>query len=89
MVDFFEMGILSSGDKVYLTTKPDNSEAILIDPKYVFYKGNKMTINEWGCSVNGWKSIRIYEYMAKVGSNETLQSKREQYQIENDEEAEV
>lgn len=88
MDDFFEIGVLSPGDKVYLTTKPDNSEAILIDSKYVNYKGNKMTINEWGCSVNGWKSIRIYEYMAKVGSNETLQKKREKYQIENDEEIE-
>ena len=88
MVDFFEMGILSAGDKVYLTTKPDDSEATLIDSKYVIYNGKKMTINEWGCSVNGWKSIRIYEYMAKVGSCETLQNKREQYQIENDEEDE-
>ena len=82
------MGILSAGDKVYLTTKPDDSEATLIDSKYVIYNGKKMTINEWGCSVNGWKSIRIYEYMAKVGSCETLQNKREQYQIENDEEDE-
>ena len=35
-----------------------------------------MTLNEWGCSVTGWKSIRIYQYLAKVGEEETIQEKR-------------
>ncbi len=77
MADFFEMGILSKGDKVYLTTKPEKSQATIIDSKFVDYNGEKLTINEWGCKVNGWKSIRVYKYMAKVGENETLQDIRE------------
>ena len=35
-----------------------------------------MTLNKWGCVVTGWKSIRIYQYLAKVGEEETIQEKR-------------
>ena len=76
MNDFFELGELTAGDKVYITLKPVQSTATLVDSKYVIYNGEKMTINEWGCKVTGWKSIRIYEYMAKLGEGETLQEKR-------------
>lgn len=31
-----------------------------------------MTLNDWGCKVTGWKSIRIYAYAAIVGEIETL-----------------
>jgi uncharacterized protein with ParB-like and HNH nuclease domain len=83
MNDFFEMGELSSGDQVYITLKPGNSIATLVDSKYVIYNGEKITINEWGCRVTGWKSIRIYEYMAKVGETETLQDKRIRIEKDN------
>ena len=43
------------------------------------YKGEKMTLNEWGCKVTVWRSIRIYAYSAKKGQMETLQEKRELY----------
>ena len=76
MDKIIELGILKPGDDVYITTKPEESVATLIDSKYVNYKGNKMTLNEWGCSVTGWKSIRIYQYLAKVGEEETIQEKR-------------
>ena len=77
--DFFEMGELKAGDRVYLKTAPEESIATLLDFKYVYYKGQKMTINEWGCRVTGWTAIRIYEYMAKVGEQETLQDKRDRF----------
>lgn len=82
MNDFFQMGVLSKGDEVYITIKPSFSVATLIDSKYVIYNNEKMTINEWGRKVTGWKSIRIYEYMAKVGEKETLQDKRDKYRKE-------
>ena len=76
MDKIIELGILKPGDNVYITIKPEDSTATLIDSKYVNYKGNKMTLNEWGCSVTGWKSIRIYQYLAKVGEEETIQEIR-------------
>lgn len=76
MDKIIELGILKPGDNVYITIKPEDSIATLIDSKYVNYKGNKMTLNEWGCSVTGWKSIRIYQYLAKVGEEETIQEIR-------------
>ena len=83
MNDFFELGELTAGDKVYITLKPVQSTATLVDSKYVIYNGEKMTINEWGCKVTGWKSIRIYEYMAKLGEGETLQEKRIRIEKDN------
>ena len=77
MDKLIECGVLSPGDTLYITCYPENSDAILIDAKYVNYKGTKLTLNEWGCKVTGWKSIRIYSYCAKKGEVETLQEKRE------------
>ena len=55
------------------------SDATLIDSKYVDYNGERLTLNEWGCKVTGWRSIRIYAYVARKGEMETLQEKREAY----------
>ena len=74
-----------------MVNKPDNSEATLLDSTHVDYKGKKMTLNEWGCELTGWQSIRIYSYVAIVGEDETLQDKRKKYVIQqgqNDEIAE-
>ena len=76
MDKLIEFGLVSKGDKIYLTLKPEESIATLIDEKYVNFAGKKMTLNEWGCKVTGWKSIRIYAYTAVVGEIETLQQKR-------------
>lgn len=71
-----EFGLIHKGDKIYLIQKPEESIATLIDEKYVDYNGQKLTLNEWGCKITGWQSIRIYSYVAIVGETETLQSKR-------------
>lgn len=76
MGKLIEFGIIKPGDKIYITLKPDESIATLIDEKYVDYNGQTMTINEWGCRVTGWQSIRIYAYVAIVGEIETLHQKR-------------
>ena len=79
MDKLIEYGIVTPGDILYITCSTDDSEAKLLDSKYVEYKGEKMTFNEWGCKVTGWRSIRIYAYTAKKGEMETLQEKRELY----------
>ena len=76
MDKLIEFGLIKKGDKIYLTLKPDESVATLIDEKYVDFNGEKITLNEWGCRVTGWQSIRIYAYVAKVGEIETLHQKR-------------
>lgn len=76
MDKLIEFGLVNKGDKIYLTLKPEESIATLIDEKYVNFADKKMTLNEWGCKVTGWKSIRIYAYTAVVGEIETLQQKR-------------
>lgn len=80
-----EFGLIKPGDKIYITAKTEASEATLIDDKYVEYQGTRMTLNEWGCKVTGWKSIRIYAYTAIVGEIETLQQKRLAYVQEHNE----
>ena len=77
MDQLIKAGMINIGDPLLITVKPDGSEAKLLDSKYVDYNGQKMTLNEWGCLVTGWTSIRIYSYVAIVGEDETLQEKRE------------
>lgn len=76
MGKLIEFGIIKPGDKIYITLKPEESIATLIDEKYVDFEGEKLTINEWGCKITGWRSIRIYAYVAIVGEIETLHQKR-------------
>lgn len=85
MDKLIEYGFVSPGDVLYIVCNPDDSDATLIDEKYVMYNGEKLTLNDWGCKVTGWKSIRIYAYAAKKGEMETLQEKREAYIQNNNE----
>lgn len=88
MDKLIEFNLVKPGDKLYITVNSCNSsesEAEFIDDKYVIYKGEKMTINTWGCKVTGWKSIRIYDNVAIVGETETLHEKRLAYINEHNE----
>lgn len=85
MEKLIEYGLVNKGDKIYLTQKPEESVATLLDEKYVDYNGEKMTLNDWGCKLTGWKSIRIYAYTAIVGEVETLQAKRLRFIEEHNE----
>lgn len=76
MDKLIELGLIKKGDTIHLTIKPNESISTLIDEKYVNYNGKKMTLNEWGCKVTGWKSIRIYAYITILGETETLHQKR-------------
>lgn len=90
MDKLIEFNLVKPGDKLYITVNScdaKDSEAELLDDKYVMYKGEKMTINNWGCKVTGWKSIRIYDNVAIVGQTETLHEKRLKYMSEHNEAA--
>lgn len=76
MDELIQAGIIHIGDELYITTDPKNSIAKLLDARHVEYNNKKMTLNEWGRLVTGWKSICIYEYSARFGETETLQQKR-------------
>ncbi len=79
MKELIEAGIISVGSMLYNTVNPEVENALLLDDKYVEYNSEKMTLNEWGCLVTGWKSIRIYAYTAVVGEVETIHQKRLNY----------
>ena len=85
MDKLIEFGLIKPGDKVYLTVSSNDSTATLIDGKHVDYQGEKLTLNDWGCKITGWKSIRIYAYMAIAGEIETLHQKRLAYIQEHNE----
>ena len=87
MSQLIEYGLLQQGDRLHIIGSPINSEAILLDGKYVEYNGEQMKINDWGCYVTGWKSVNIYRIAGRIGEDETLQQKRLKYTINNNEEA--
>lgn len=72
-----EQGIISIGDEVYLINHPEEV-ATVVDAKNVEYKGERMSFNQYGCELTGWKAIQIYAFMKKVGGNKTLAKLREE-----------
>lgn len=72
-----DQGIVNIGDEVYLINHPEEV-ATVVDSKNVEYKGNKMSFNQYGCELTGWKAIQIYAFMKKVGGNKTLAKLREE-----------
>lgn len=72
-----DQGIINIGDEVYLINHPEEV-ATVVDAKNVEYKGEKMSFNQYGCEITGWKAIQIYAFMKKVGGNKTLAKLREE-----------
>ena len=72
-----DQGIINIGDEVYLINHPEEV-ATVIDSKNVEYKGEKMSFNQFGCEITGWKAIQIYAFMKKVGGDKTLAKLREE-----------
>ncbi|EPY2301233.1 MULTISPECIES: hypothetical protein [Clostridium] len=77
MDKLFEWGIIKGGDAVVIKNR-DNSEATVIDSKYVDFKGEKLTFNKWGQKVTGWSSIRIYDWVLIKGNDKTLHEMRQE-----------
>ncbi len=76
-----EQGIINIGDEVYLINHPEEI-AVVVDSKNVVYKGEKMSFNQFGCGVTGWKAIQIYAFMKKVGGTKVLAKLREEKMAE-------
>ena len=72
-----DQGIINTGDEVYLINHSEEV-ATVIDSKNVEYKGEKMSFNQFGCELTGWKAIQIYAFMKKVGGDKTLSKLREE-----------
>lgn len=47
-----EQGLVKPGDKIYVISHPKET-ATIIDGKHVEYKGEKMSMNVFGCKVTG------------------------------------
>lgn len=77
MDKLFEWEIIKAGDSVVIKNV-DNSEATVIDSKYVDFNGEKLTFNKWGQNVTGWSSIRIYCWAMIKGSDKTLHEMRQE-----------
>ncbi|CBZ03903.1 conserved hypothetical protein [Clostridium botulinum H04402 065] len=77
MDKLFEWGIIKAGDAVAIKNR-DNSEATVIDGKYVDFKSEKLTFNKWGQKVTGWSSIRIYDWTMIKGNDKTLHEMRQE-----------
>ena len=80
MDKLFEWGIIKSGDVVAIKNR-DNSEAIVINSKYVNFQGEKLTFNKWGQKVTGWSSIRIYDWVLIKGNDKTLHEMRQEKMV--------
>ena len=77
MDKLFEWGIIKAGDIVVIKNA-DNSEASVIDVKYVDFNGKKLTFNKWGQKVTGWSKSRIYCWDMIKGSDKTLHEMRQE-----------
>lgn len=72
-----EQGLVKPGDKIYVISHPKET-ATIIDGKHVEYKGEKMSMNVFGCKVTGWSTIQSCIYMKPVNSKKTLAELREE-----------
>jgi predicted type IV restriction endonuclease len=74
--DLIELGRLKVGTMLTIRGR-DNSSARVLDDRHVEFKGQRMTFNEWGQTVTGWPSIRIYT-MACLPDGRTLDQLRDE-----------
>jgi hypothetical protein len=74
--DLIALGRLKIGTTLTIRGR-DNSSARVLDDRHVEFKGKRMTFNEWGQTVTGWPSIRIYT-MACLPDGRTLDELRDQ-----------
>lgn len=71
MPQIIEWGLIALGDVLCISDKSE-SDATVIDGRYVSYKGNKLTYNAWGQQVKGWSSINIYDWAVDKKTGKTL-----------------
>lgn len=57
--EMLERGLIAPGLLLRIRGHPE-SAATIVDGKRVDFRGERITYNEWGCRVTGWKAIQIY-----------------------------
>lgn len=76
-----EQGLVHVGDKICVISHPEEV-ATIVSGKEVEYRGERMTLNVYGCKVTGWSAIQTYAYMRPVDSDKTLADLREARMLE-------
>ncbi len=71
MQKLLDWKIINSGDRLNIRDFAD-SDAIVVDHKYVMFKGEIMPFDEWGLAVTGWKSINIFDWAFHQTKRNTL-----------------
>jgi hypothetical protein len=66
MPKLIEWGIFKPGDKLNIKGRKD-SEAEVIDDKYVKFNDKTLSYNDWGQKVTDWSTINIYDWAVKDG----------------------
>ncbi|MGM9857895.1 MAG: hypothetical protein ACI311_01410 [Bacilli bacterium] len=54
MDELIQAGVVSIGDELYITIKPNEFNEILIDSKNVIFNEERFTLKECRCKVTGW-----------------------------------
>ncbi len=80
-----EWGIISIQDSIYLKRYKENSKAILVSSNQVNYNGKIIKISQWIAKLYGFKSINYYKEICVEGSDDTLDTLRNDYMSEHQE----
>jgi hypothetical protein len=75
--DLLEAGLLKPGDTVHTRKCPD-LHATIVNARFVDYKGERWTYNDWGVHVNEWAAINIYREFVLERTGQTLDELRNQ-----------
>ncbi|MEG4028169.1 MULTISPECIES: hypothetical protein [unclassified Microcoleus] len=75
MDQLFDWELIKAGDSIEIK-EFESSEAIIIDPTFVIFKGEEISYNNWGKKVTGWSSINIYEWARLSSIKKTLHELR-------------
>ncbi|MEG5063308.1 hypothetical protein QUB33_06760 [Microcoleus sp. B3-A4] len=81
MDKLFEWELIKAGDSIEIKDF-ESSEAIMIDPTLVRFKGEEISYNSWGKKVTGWSSINIYEWAVLSSTKRTLHELRKEKMAE-------
>lgn len=83
MDKLFEWGVIKAGDTAVIKNF-NNSEAIVIDTRYVEFEEQKLTFNQLGEKVTGWSALNIYIWTIVKGSEKTLHEIRKEKLMSNE-----
>ena len=81
MAWLIDQSLVKIGDRIYIISRPDEL-AEIVDSAHVLYQGKKLSFNQFGCLVTGWKAIQIYACAKIEGQSKTLDQLRKERMAE-------